>query len=373
MENALEQRFNDDLLVREEDRHLAAKLYPTVLHVLDHPELRNCFAHYDEPANHAKRRSKALGTAAIILASLALLCASGEIVFHTKPRALLLIALAGVIFGVSSVSLGSVGLLSGRAKREWLHQRLMAERVRQFHFQSFVSLLPQIIASLHNSAAKLQFASLRRQKFEAFRAGLQGHLEAALTRVLATAEEPELWFERPPATLPIAKDEPALGPLFDAYRRLRIEHQLSYADFRMRDDLKIFSSAARRQASVLESVGFSCIILLLSIHIAVAAAILIGWVADASPAQALIPVLNAAIIWIAVAALAARAFEQGLQPERELERYQQYGLGCKAILERFDSAASQAEKVKIMMEMERLSFDEMRNFLITNNRARFVM
>ena len=80
-----------------------------------------------------------------------------------------------------------------------------------------------------------------------------------------------------------------------------------------------------------------------------------------------------AVKWIAVAALAARAFEQGLQPERELERYQQYGLGCKAILERFDSAASQAEKVKIMMEMERLSFDEMRNFLITNNRARFVM
>jgi hypothetical protein len=73
----------------------------------------------------------------------------------------------------------------------------------------------------------------------------------------------------------------------------------------------------------------------------------------------LIPLLNAAIIWIVIVALAARVFEQGLQPEGEIERYQQYGSACKAILERFDPAPSQAEKVRIMMEMERLSFDEM--------------
>ena len=79
------------------------------------------------------------------------------------------------------------------------------------------------------------------------------------------------------------------------------------------------------------------------------------------------------IIWLALAALAIRAIEQGLQPEREIERYRQYRSGVRAILERYDEATSQNAKINIMREMERLSFDEMRNFLITNERSRFVL
>ena len=206
---------------------------------------------------------------------------------------------------------------------------------------------------------------------------MQGNLEAALTDVLGLgAQEPETWIDRPPPTPPIAEDDSTLTSLFDAYRELRIEHQRSYANFKIRDDDRILSGAPRRQAAVLENFGFACIVLLLSIHLAVGTAILIARIPRSQLAP-LIPVLmttlNAAIIWIAVAALAGRALAQGLQPEREIERYQQYGSDCKAILERFDAAPSQADKVGIMMEMERLSYDEMRNFLITNQRARFVM
>src|SRR5262249_13968317 len=78
-------------------------------------------------------------------------------------------------------------------------------------------------------------------------------------------------------------------------------------------------------------------------------------------------------IWIALAALAVPALEQGLRPEREVERYQQYRSAVRAILDRFDDSESQAEKIQIMEEMERLCFDELRNFLITNERARFVL
>jgi hypothetical protein len=79
------------------------------------------------------------------------------------------------------------------------------------------------------------------------------------------------------------------------------------------------------------------------------------------------------IIWLALAALATRAIEQGLQPEREIERYQQYRSAIRAILERYDQAPFQTAKIEIMRDMERLAFDEMRNFLITNERSRFVM
>jgi hypothetical protein len=45
----------------------------------------------------------------------------------------------------------------------------------------------------------------------------------------------------------------------------------------------------------------------------------------------------------------------------------------RAVLERFDQAHTQAEKLAAMSDMERVSFDEMRNFLTTNERSRFVM
>jgi hypothetical protein len=44
-----------------------------------------------------------------------------------------------------------------------------------------------------------------------------------------------------------------------------------------------------------------------------------------------------------------------------------------AISKRFDEAASPAGKLQVMVEMERLSFDEFRNFLCSNNEARFVV
>jgi hypothetical protein len=79
------------------------------------------------------------------------------------------------------------------------------------------------------------------------------------------------------------------------------------------------------------------------------------------------------IIWLALVVLSTRTIEKGLQPEREVERYQQYRSGLLAILERYDRATSQLQRIQMMQEMERLSFDEMRNFLITNEAAHFVM
>ena len=57
-------------------------------------------------------------------------------------------------------------------------------------------------------------------------------------------------------------------------------------------------------------------------------------------------------------ALAFRALQEGLQPEREIERYRHYRAGIRAIRDRFDQASSPAEKFEVMQEMERLTFDE---------------
>jgi hypothetical protein len=79
------------------------------------------------------------------------------------------------------------------------------------------------------------------------------------------------------------------------------------------------------------------------------------------------------IIWTVIVALAARTFEEGLQPTREVERYTAYRARLGRLLYQFDEATSVSERVRIMTEVERLVYQEMREFLKTNYEARFVL
>jgi hypothetical protein len=367
------QKFNDDLLMGKGDYEVASHRYPTLLHVLDHPELRSYFETFDAPANRAKRSSRTAGFFAIVLACIALMFAGAEHLDkeHTGmlPTVLVIVsALAGIL----SVVIGSMGVLFAGKKREWLHLRFMTERIRQFHFQVFVSRLPQIFASLKDDQAKAAFKAERNSWFEAFKTRFDGKLQGEFNRAVNDETSSELWLYEDQGEPEKTEESKELDPLFRAYRELRIMHQIGYASYKLREDHKIFSSSPRRQAAVLSAVAFTCIILLCAIHVGV----LIGAVMPENPFWAefrFSELVSVIVIWFAIVALGVRAMEQGLQPEREIERYQQYLSAVRAVLERFDNARSQSEKIRVMREMERLSFDEMRNFLITNDRTRFVM
>jgi hypothetical protein len=369
-------KFNDDLLLEEQDRKLAARKYPTILHVLDHPELRQRFLEYDEPASRAKRKGRTAGLLAIAFGFSALAMAALEYpVIHQMgerfpdflPRAL---AAASAMCGIIAVLIGSVGILFARRKREWLHHRLMGERIRQFHFQTLVFRLPEILLSVKDIAAKAAFVSDRQLWFETFMARIVGNLDAAFVDMIGEQEPAEVRLHEDRREPTKIHESKGLDPLFGAYRELRILHQISYTNYKLQDDQKIFSELPWRQAQVLSHISLIAIVVLCVIDLGV----LLGaffpgsiWTTFVSES------INLIIIWIALAALSVRAIEQGLQPEREVERYQQYRSAVRAILERFDRAQSQAEKIQIMEAMEQVAFDELRNFLITNERARFVL
>jgi hypothetical protein len=102
-----QHKFNDDLLLHDSDRKLAADKYPSIYHVLDHPELRQLFSEYDEPASRAKRNGLRAGIWAIGLGFGALAMAALEILKHPAADRLAAngpgedwgsIALAGVSF-----------------------------------------------------------------------------------------------------------------------------------------------------------------------------------------------------------------------------------------------------------------------------------
>jgi hypothetical protein len=386
-----DQTFNDDLLLHRGDRDFAARHYKTIFHVLDHPKLRECFDKYDRPANAAKTRSRILGRRAIILGALAMAGASGEIIAVQLglPDWVTALAFLPAVAGVASALVGNFGVLFGRNKTEWLHNRLMTERLRQFHFQTFVLRMPEIVASLRNQHAIDEFQAERVLWFEEFQEHIERRKAAAFASVLDEDDNLTMWLHPYRRPLPDEiNDRPELQPLFDAYRRLRIEHQLNYARYKLRTDERLFSDAADRQLQVLERLAGLLIAALLLMHVLIAiviTGIAIGGLIGAHPE----PLVSAAIhmhegrnvaiicdiviIWIAVLALTGRAFEQGLQPGREIERYHHYRSALRAISERFDKAVLATDKIRVMEEMERLAFDEFCSFMITNNNARFVM
>jgi hypothetical protein len=135
-----EHKFNDDLLLRESDLRLAVKKYPSVVHVLDHPDLRRLFIKYNAPARRAKSRGLAFGLMAIASGFAALAVAAAEILIMLGCERCGLAAqeefsgmlLTGVSFACAAASLliGGFGVLLGARKREWLHNRLMAECIQ---------------------------------------------------------------------------------------------------------------------------------------------------------------------------------------------------------------------------------------------------
>ncbi len=366
----VDQIFNDDLLFAEADRDLAARQFPAIMHVLYHPALRDFFEEFDVPANAAKRRSRIYGLYTVTLGTLAIMGAAADVWVHAEdgPAWLIwVIAVSASAAGVASMWFGSSGVLFGKAKSEWLHRRFMTETIRQFHFQSFVAHASDIARSLADDGAKDVFLRQRAKSFEAFRAEYKGKLPAKLAEALSS-ETDDGWLHGPSGEA----DEgslAALEPVFQAYRELRIRHQIDYANWRLREDHRVFSDAPRRQASVLEVVSLLCIGSLFLLHLVIIA----GVALQIPHADKLLSVpFSIIVIWIAAIALGVRALEQGLQPDREVERYQAYRSSSKALLQRFDAATPQ-EKLKLVREMERLAYDEMRNFLPTNFRAKFVI
>lgn len=369
MKPAIEaHKFNDDLLLAREDRDLAARKYPAIEHVLDHPELRDLFVAKDKPANRAKSRARKAGLWAIGLVWFALVIASSEHLLAETGWARTF-AVISAACGLIGVVIGGTGILFAAKKQEWLYGRLLTERIRQFHFQTFVFRWPEILRSLSGEEARAAFRVQRKLWFDEFHAHFHGKLDEQFTSTIEDETQKGAWLHETESGGGESSEDPGLAPLFQAYRELRIMHQIGYANHQLKDDRRIFSPAPRRQAAVFSSVSFICVILVCAIHVAVLAGVLSQsamWVAHAEIASLI-------IVWIAIAALAVRAIEDGLQPEREAERYQQYRSSVAFVLERFDRAASQREKLHIMQEMERLVFDEMRNFLIAGNRSRFVM
>jgi hypothetical protein len=354
-------RFNDDLLIANEDSEEAERLYPTVIYALNHPDLKSWLSRIDPKANDAKKRGRRWGYWAVILVSAALMGASAEPLYLGHHGVAIWIACISALLGIFGAIVGWFGVLFARNKKTWLLQRLMTEQMRLFHFRTLLSLSDLILSGQEDN-----YKRERDKRFEAFEADVLRRPDL----VLDTIRDPErdgddltVVIPAPPAAL----DTEIVADFFAAYRRLRIQRQVDYAQYKLGRDRKVFSAFPRQQAAWLEGTALACVAGLVLVHLSVIAAVLFDWAALSGPW------LGVIAIWLAIAALALRTLQEGLQPKQEVERYRHYRATVRAAMQRFDAASTPEEKLAVAKSVERASADEMLIFLRSSAEARFVM
>lgn len=383
-------RFNDELLLSETDQDLAKKRFPNVFFALDHAELRSDFQRVDARANKAKSRSRVIGIAALVFAIVSLLA------FPLEPLIISLqedagyarglfrvIAIIGATCGVLAVLLGNLGFGFGKLKREWLQQRLMTERLRQWHAQYLISRLNDIAEAADSAEKQAEFEAERSLCYGLFKRNVLDQIASEYTRLTASGPaarrivssslEPSangFWIEPRWADLAARKFDnpasPALKEIFTAYEETRLLGQVQYTNYIISSEGKFWSLPAR-QIYVLGNTAFALVMF----------AFVANFVALMSAIWPSFPIgqsiLGSIAISFAILAVGIRALQEALHPHRELRRMQIYASLVGAASERFASARSPTRRVEAMCLLERAAFEEMLEFLHTNESARFVL
>ena len=288
--------------------------------------------------------------------------------YHNLPKnQLRLIAALGGIAGIVSVVIGVFGVMYRDRKNRWLSDRLTTERIRQFHFQSYVMGASDILAGAKDKVKKEEFLKERTDKFEQFRSDYLAHVEKHLHE-LVHAEDTGEGAIITRAAHDVDPNDPHLQQYFDAYVNLRFNRQISYCDLVLRENQGFWKHAPKRQEKILGTIALGCVLGILILH----GLVFFGAVANIAWMKG--PLVHVFAIWAAIIALSARTFEEGFQPEREIERMRQYRLSLKRIYERFLAAEDDVdEKLDAMRELEKLTYQEMVLFLKSNYEAQFVM
>jgi hypothetical protein len=368
--HGLGKTFNNDLLAGEADQARARAMFPSLFAVLYHPGLLAYFAPYDAAANRAKRNGHRWGMVAVFLAVIALLVASAHEVYKDWPTPWHeLVAGFAAVAGIAGLVIAAFGGLHTRAKHHWMLSRLMTERLRQFHFQFIAANARAIAHAAAHPEAMPAVLAARDAAFAEFQHRHEGQLPAEFSAVVADEAEARAWTVAAPGAPPPTRARAAdARPLWDAYRLLRIDHQLGYAEYQLRSGSPFGFKAPRQKAQLLTFLTFGAIGIVFVLHLLEAAGIVFG---SKSLTGTTITLLAT---WLALVTLGVRGLEEGLKPKREIERYRRYRAKLTVLRARFEAAADDDEaRVAVMREVESVSYAEMREFLAVHEESLFVL
>lgn len=267
------------------------------------------------------------------------------------------------LLGLTGTVLGITGMRRSASRRKWLRARLTTETLRLFHFHYIVARLPEIVAVAGDAARRERYLADRAAALEQLKAKVLADPEVELRRIMNRKDETPFETITPMMVEEGVETPQAAADAFDVWRVLRVNWQAGYCDAKLERRHK-GRFTIKQMDELFVGLGWFCVGAIILIHIGH----FVGMLASAQSAW-----LEAAVIWTALIALAGRAMEDGFQPQREIERYEQYRANVRVTEERFAAARTYAAKLEVMRAFERSSLEEMRVFLRTHAKARFLL
>jgi hypothetical protein len=365
--DALKGWGNDDLMLDAQVRKRIKALYPDVYRVLDWPRLREVFKRHDDLANAGKRKSRNLGAFAILLggsgvAALALvqLCQNAGWIGSALVSKLSIVTLAMMIAGTV---LGILHWLGIRGRDRWLSHRFWTERLRQLHFQMLVNNIELAVAAIDSDEKLAAFNALR--EHELAKLEMRVETQSAIRAMLKDVTESKGWLVAVPPRDIGGVDSARLAQLLEALEFQRVRVQLDYVGRASNQSIH----APGLRAALLKTLGD-----VFTIAVVPIAAIGAWWYYSGdNPVE-----LGKAAAWVAGAnalsalGLMARAADEGLQNASDAERYEWYAAALEAVSTRFNNGDATA-KIDALRELEVLAYQELRRFIGTHRRARFLI
>lgn len=333
---------------------------PTVRFAFHFPELIAAFDKADVTAGSARTRMRRLGIAGVLLVLMALLYTAGIGLLSTvDPHTRSQLSVAAAAIGLLGTGLGLLGVRKEGSRQQWLRSRVQTELLRLFHFHYIAAHANQIAAAATDAKLQEQYMDARRSRFEEFLTTSLGSPDQALAEATSSDEFSPFVSSVPPA--PGSATQVDGADLFAAWSAQRFEWQLGYCTAKLEDHA--FDRSPTKQEHFFTALSWACIALVVLLHVAHFAE---QWL---HPPAAW---LETGVIWVALIALAGRAVEDGLRPQREVERYEQYRAQITAAMQRFTQATDEAQ-VEVMRSFEQVALEELRLFLRTHATARYLL
>jgi hypothetical protein len=341
---------------------------PGVRFAFEFPELLAEFRRADAAAGEARDANRRWGKCGIVLVLIALLWASVRQIIPEWRMAGCLIAGAGymaALAGLAGTCMGLAGGLRQTSQRDvWLRARLRTETLRLFHFYYIVARLPEIEAASSSPARRAVYKEARKYAFDVLLAtGLQQPPEQLKEIVELRPRDP---FAHVPVQHAVGPISETAADVMAAWGALRLDWQERYCQAKLAKVTTRGRLSPRQWEFGFSVIAWTCIVVVILLHI-------LNLVPPVAERHWLLSWIDTVILCTATVALAARALEDGLKPQREVERYEQYLASVRVARVRFDAALDMQTRLEVMRAFEQTSMEEMRVFLRTYAKARYLL
>lgn len=360
--NPLEGWPNDDICLSEESRAYIHETQPALLRVLDWPELRDEFNRHNTPGLAAKKRNRLTGFIAIYGSAIGLMVAAIAPLFpETK-----LLWIASEILLATGVVLGAFHFWLAKHKSRWLGHRFWTERLRQLYFQFLIANIDLAAKAIDESDAKEEYDAARKQALKVLlqqKKDTSHLLEELVSDVAETSPWIDVKWRSQAKNLSKTKNTELLLSILE---RQRIGVQEEYVQKKIRAG---FHSPISR-ANFLASTADLCTFLVVAL----------GFVAgylffqhDLGAANVWVKLCLASSAVLSAAILLLRILDEALCLRISSERYKWYLAATRDVRARFQGTNKANEKVRILKEMEQISYQELRRFIACHKAARFLL